>query len=160
LNIIYKPEKMKSIFPVLFICFGLSQLLVFSGCSVVGLVIGSAVDSKDKGIGYSPDDLLKIPTKSEVELILRNGESRRGQYVFYTFSTEEDNKLASITCYEASTQGYFVTPLADINTIYVKQKQTGWAWGLGIGAGLDAIIGFSLRGSGSVGGSWYKFDEE
>jgi len=151
---------MKIIFPVLFICFGLSQLLIFSGCSVLGLVIGSAVDSKDKGMGYSPDDLLKIHTKSEVELILKNGESRKGQYVFYTLSTEVDPKLTSITCYEASTQKHFVTPLADSNKIYVKQKQTGWAMGLGIGAGLDVLTGLYLRDLGPAGGSWFEFDED
>jgi len=149
---------MKNLIRVLFVCFGLMSLLIFSGCSVLGLMIGTMADSKDKGLGYSPDDVLKIQTQSEVELILQNGESRKGQYVFYTLSTEVDPKLTSITCYEASTQSHFITPLADINTIYVKQKQTGWAKGLGIGAGLDIIIGFSLRGVSTEGFEGLNFN--
>lgn len=151
---------MKNLIQFLFTCFGLSFFLIFSGCSVAGLGIGAIVDSSSKKNEYSADSILTIPVKSQVNIILNNGERRKGQYILYTVSMEDENKLTSITCYKEFAEEYFVTPVADINKVLVKPKRKGWALGLGIGAGLDIIAIISLRDLDFSGGSWFKFDEE
>ncbi len=136
-------------------------LFISSGCTIAGLAAGIAADSSGKTQEYSASNILDIPVKSKVQLIMNDATKRKGQYVFYATSLTDESSVISVTCIDESTNQYFLTPLADINKIVVnpkKDKQFGGVMGAGVGLCLDIILVKSVPDFG--GGPWFSFGED
>ncbi len=114
-------------------------LMSMNSCSIVGYAIGTGVDSS--AASQLPlKNLINIPRNSQLKLTLKNGEVRKGKYMFKTPSSDEDGQFSAITCLDANNR-YFATPISDIAKVEIMdERNRAGAIGFGIGALVDVTL--------------------
>jgi hypothetical protein len=123
---------------------------LLSGCTVIGLGIGAAVDHHvDRPRYTTSENAQNIPPGSAVRVTLTSGDTLRGKFIgLRTLSAEQQFMMQS----NRQTVGI---PLENIQRIYASPRRT-YYWGLGavIGLAVDAalvtVIAHNLKHEGLV----------
>ena len=119
----------------LFLCAALLTLL-FSGCTVIGVGIGAAVDHHHARFRHvTQQDAHTIPACSAVRITLTTDSTLNGE--FSGWHTLADEKRFMVQSGERT----IAVPLAHIREIFAMPKRSHyWILGGAIGLAVDAVL--------------------
>ena len=112
-----------------------------SGCSAIGFGIGAYSDSnKSEILEISSEQAPTLPKSSHIQLLLKNGQQREGQFLLYIAQKIGDAHLENIVWLDKANNQQVSTQIAEIDRIVTKEQRNGKWLGLLLGGVIDAIL--------------------
>ena len=96
-------------------------VLVGSGCSAVGFGIGALSDSyKSENLEISSEQAPSLQRNSHIQILLKNGQQREGQFLLYIAKKIGDAHLENIVWLDKANNCQVSTQIAEIDRIVTK----------------------------------------
>ena len=119
---------MKIIKKIMFALFLGSVAFAGTGCSAIGYGIGAAADSngvKNFGVPPEQNSPLQIHEYSRIQILLKNGQMRDGEFVMYMEEKVGEEYLTSIVWKDNENRQQVITPMTDIEQVITLKSASG-----------------------------------
>ncbi|MCB0530806.1 MAG: hypothetical protein H6574_10860 [Lewinellaceae bacterium] len=116
-----------------------SFLLVLSGCTILGLIIGGSID-KRKSMTVSGWEIVELPIKQPIAIYTNNQRKITGRYMGVTYNIEhgKDTIISAVKLLR-TMEGVEQIPMTDIAHIQTRRSE-GKILGTIIGLAIDGAI--------------------